>query len=328
MKQIFTSILFFTTIITAYSQTYNITFQLNTNDMTETFSIPEINGTFNNWCGACAPLADEDGDGIYSITIPLSAGLIEYKFAADNWAIQETLPTGSSCTLTTGQFTNRVYEVSQDATLPIVCWGSCDNCGINNGPFNVTFKVDMSGVTENYTIPEVNGTFNNWCGGCAPMSDTDGDDIWELTIALPAGNHEYKFAYDSWAGQEILTPGAPCTITADAFTNRFLEVSGPSELPSVCWGQCAPCGIISVENSNEVEVSIFPNPASDILTISGMTGSGFARIIDMTGKEVINAIQLNSNSQRINISQIPAGNYMLLINGNNAQSARRFCILR
>jgi hypothetical protein len=75
-------------------------------------------------------------------------------------------------------------------------------------------------------------------------------------------------------------------------------------------------------------VSIFPNPASNILNISGMKGSGFARIIDMNGKEVINAIQLNSNTQQIDISQIPDGNYMLLINGNSAQSASRFCILR
>ncbi|MFN6379629.1 MAG: T9SS type A sorting domain-containing protein [Flavobacteriales bacterium] len=328
MKQIFTSIIFLTTIISAYSQTYNITFQLNTNEMTETFSVPEINGTFNNWCGACAPLADEDGDGIYTITIPLSAGLIEYKFAADNWAIQESLVSGSSCTLTTGQFINRVYEVTQDATLPIVCWGSCDNCGINNGPFNVTFKVDMSDVTEAYTTPEVNGTFNDWCGGCAPMTDADGDDIWELTIALPAGSHEYKFAYDSWAGQESLTAGAPCTITFDAFTNRFLEVSGPAELDPVCWGQCAPCGIISVEESNAIDVSIFPNPVADVLNISGLTGNGVARIVDMNGKEVMSGININSSAMQVNVSEIPAGNYVLITTVDSIQSMSRFCIIR
>ena len=29
---------------------------------------------------------------------------------------------------------------------------------------NVTFQVDMSNVSSSFTSPEVNGTFNSWCG--------------------------------------------------------------------------------------------------------------------------------------------------------------------
>ena len=33
---------------------------------------------------------------------------------------------------------------------------------------NVTFQVDMSSVDPvTFTTPEVNGTFNGWCGNCA-----------------------------------------------------------------------------------------------------------------------------------------------------------------
>ena len=71
----------------------------------------------------------------------------------------------------------------------------------NCSAFNVTFRVDMSNVTG-FTTPEVNGTFNNWCGSCAPMSDVNNDQIWELTIPLNAGTYEYKFSYDNFAGQE------------------------------------------------------------------------------------------------------------------------------
>ena len=31
---------------------------------------------------------------------------------------------------------------------------------------NVTFQVDMSNVSSSFTSPEVNGTFNSWCGCC------------------------------------------------------------------------------------------------------------------------------------------------------------------
>ena len=49
---------------------------------------------------------------------------------------------------------------------------------------NVTFKLDMTQQTG-FTTPEVNGTFNGWCGAtCNPMTDANSDGIWEATIAL------------------------------------------------------------------------------------------------------------------------------------------------
>lgn len=323
MKQIFTFCFFILLTGIGFTQQYNITFQLNTNTMTESFTIPEINGTFNNWCGACAPLSDDDGDGIYSITIPLPAGIIEYKFAADNWNVQETLLPGSSCTLTTGQFTNRVYTVSGDATLPIVCWGSCDDCGINNGPFNVTFRVDMNNVTESFTTPEVNGTFNDWCGGCAPMSDGDGDGIWEITIPLPAGSYEYKFAYDAWAGQETLSPGASCTITTDAFTNRVLEVSEATTLQTVCWGSCAPCTPTNISENLTSNVTVYPNPADEYIYINGISGEAKVEIIDSFGRIVMAIESLQSSNERLSIQELPVGSYIVRTTSNNFSTIHR-----
>jgi len=72
---------------------------------------------------------------------------------------------------------------------------------------NVTFKVDMNQSTMPAgSIPEVNGSFNNWCGACAPMSDVNSDGVWELIIPLATGAYEYKFSYSAWAGQEALIP--------------------------------------------------------------------------------------------------------------------------
>ena len=40
--------------------------------------------------------------------------------------------------------------------------------------YNVTFAVNMNEVAPGFTTPEVNGSFNGWCGGCNPLSDVDG----------------------------------------------------------------------------------------------------------------------------------------------------------
>jgi beta-glucanase (GH16 family) len=105
---------------------------------------------------------------------------------------------------------------------------------------NVTFRLNMNGL-QGFGTPEVNGTFNNWCGNCNSMSDANNDGIWEATLNLPAGNYEYKFSYDSWSGQENLSATTGCSVTNGNFTNRTLNVQSDVVLPIVCWGLCSEC---------------------------------------------------------------------------------------
>ena len=229
---------------------YDITFQLDMSEQTG-FTIPEVNGVFNGWCGNCTAMQDNDGDGIWAITVSLQPGTYEYKFSHDNWSGQETLTPGSLCTITTGEFTNRLLTVTQDEVLPAVCWGSCAECGANTGPFDVTFSVDMNGVAFPFTTPEINGTFNGWCGNCAAMSDANGDNVWSITIPLQAGIYEYKFSHDNWSGQEALTVGSSCTATnPDGFTNRVISVTGATDAGIVCWESCAACNVVVLNQMN------------------------------------------------------------------------------
>ena len=62
-------------------------------------------------------------------------------------------------------------------------------------------------------------------GGCNPMTDADGDSIWEVTLPMTIGNSiEYKFTVNGWSDQEQFSPGQPCTITAGGYTNRSLTI--------------------------------------------------------------------------------------------------------
>ena len=197
------------------------------------FSQATVNATFNNWCGNCNPMTDANGDGVWETTIALNAGFYEYKFAADAWNIQETLLSGTSCTNTTGQYTNRSLNVTGSVVLPIVCWGECSNCT----SFPVTFQVNMNTVPA-FTTPYLSGTFNSWCGNCNALSDVNGDNIWSTTIFLNPGAYEYKFSADNWAISENLVPGSTCTVTNFGYTNRSVTISGPTILNAYIWGAC------------------------------------------------------------------------------------------
>ncbi len=218
---------------------YNVTFQVDMNQQTG-FTTPEVNGTFNGWCGSCSAMSDANGDNVWDVTIALAAGSYEFKYSYDNWGGQENLVAGSSCTVTNFGYTNRTLIVSQDTTLGVVCFASCSSCQNTPPSRTVTFQVNMNQETG-FTTPELNGTFNNWCGNCAQMSDANGDNIWDITIQLQVGTYEFKYSHDNWAGSEQLTPGDPCTVTSGSFTNRLINIVNDTIIPVVCYGSCSDC---------------------------------------------------------------------------------------
>jgi 1,4-alpha-glucan branching enzyme len=263
-----------------------VTFQVNMNQITG-YGVPEVNGSFNGWCGGCFQLNDFDGDNIFTGTAYISPGTYEYKFAYDNWAGQENLIPGSSCTVTNFGFTNRQLVVTGDTILPIDCWASCGECV---DYYDVTFQVDMSQVTG-FTTPEVNGDFNAWCGGCFQLTDPDGNGIYTGTATIQEGPHEFKFAHDAWSGQESLTDGTPCTVTNFGFTNRSINVQNDIVLPVVCYGQCSSCGY-AISNDvpyTAVNLQFSGNTAyPNCYTISGTTASASdsPQSADFSGKDV------------------------------------------
>ena len=79
----------------------DVTFIVDMRDYSGSYTTVNLNGDFNSWCGTCNPMADADGDSIWTVTLPLTADSIEYKFTLDGWTGQENLTSGSACTKTT-----------------------------------------------------------------------------------------------------------------------------------------------------------------------------------------------------------------------------------
>jgi hypothetical protein len=302
---------------------HSVTFQVDMQNVTG-FTTPEINGTFNNWCGGCFVMTDANGDNIWEGTTVLEEGTYEFKYAYDSWAGSEQLTPGDVCTITDGAFTNRILNVTADIVLPVVCWASCVDCGGTATPVDVTFQVDMSQYLGSFTTPEVNGTFNNWCGGCAPMSDANGDNKWELTIPLIPGTYEYKFAFDSWLGQENLIAGSTCTVTNNGFTNRVITAIDAETLPAVCWESCELC--IDFVNENSNTLSVYPNPSNGMVRINSNLALPYnVEVFDLSGRKVQDLKVFQSNTE-INLENLSKGAYQIRVS-NNYNSVRETVII-
>ena len=92
------------------------------------FSTVGVFGSFNDWCGSCNPMTDEDGDGVYTTTIQAIPGELQYKFILDEQGVEESFESGDPCTTTVDIYTNRVLQVEGNMTLEPVCFNSCSSC--------------------------------------------------------------------------------------------------------------------------------------------------------------------------------------------------------
>ncbi len=110
-------------------QVVDVTFSVDVSN--ESFDYVTIAGTFNGWNNGANPMNDDDGDGIYTITLqfpPNSAQ--EYKFLGNgNWGTAEVFDGSESCTTGPGEYINRVVQVpGESIVLDTVCYNLCEAC--------------------------------------------------------------------------------------------------------------------------------------------------------------------------------------------------------
>ena len=206
------------------------------------------------WCGWCAndvynTMTDDDGDGIYSVTLDETVtGLIEYKYAINGFADQENLindmVNGASCAPVTdfNAYANRQIQQGSIANDSYgTCDGSCNDNGVAPTTYDVTFRLDVSGYSGSVSSASMFGTFSGWEGNGNPMSDVDGDGIYELTLSLEPGLQEYKYRIN-FSADESFDGSEACTTPPAEFVNRVVDVVDNATLDVVCWNSCDACG--------------------------------------------------------------------------------------
>jgi beta-glucanase (GH16 family) len=265
---------------------YLVSFEVNLNCASNISapSVVYITSPNVNWDCNTYALNDSNSDGIWNGNFILPNGSFDYIYCTDGWTDSESsglitaMQNGASCAPITdySTYANRAINITSDTSISNV-WGSCSlciggctsptatnynsnadyddgSCNYNTN-FNVTFQVDMNNVIVPFTLPEVNGTFNSWCGSCATLTDVNNDNIWEITLSLPAGYYEYKFSSDNWTAQEDLLNAGNCVVSSWGYTNRFLNITSDTILDLVCWGSCAECISSSVYGCTDTTAS-------------------------------------------------------------------------
>ena len=237
----------------APSTTYDVTFNVNMSNYPGGLADSDIvylNGNFVGWCGDCTPMNDDDGDGIWTVTVALEDGDYEYKFTINGWSVQEefgSIGAVEGCTVTDGTYTNRAFTVAgADMTLETVFWNLCP--GETPGQvYNVTFAVDTSNITVGDSGMYLGGGAFGDAQGHA-MSDDDGDGIYEVTLEVNTDQVGANYIFlngpndgGDWGAKENLE-GQECA-DVNNYNDRMLpEFDGDTYLLH-CFGDCSGDGV-------------------------------------------------------------------------------------
>jgi hypothetical protein len=126
---------------------------------------------------------------------------------------------------------------------------SC-NCVGQVTQVNVTFQVDMNTSTVAPTGVFLQGDFQNWqANPDIPMSDSDADGVYTVTVVLPA-NSPIQYNFLNGTGGWEVTPalaacGTPDLVNVDGYNRADTTTSVDLVLPVVCFASCNACAVSS-----------------------------------------------------------------------------------
>ena len=220
------------------------------------------------------------GGSVWEATVPaISGGGIEYLYTVDNWTDLENFDPASSCTISTELgYVHRFYNVDGDASIPTVCWNSCDACAVDSGctdleaeNFNPEASVDdgscMYQVSVGLHTPfqfEIDLPIEVHFIPQDTTSTTSGDHVfemgmayadeslWQTTALLPSGTWSFLFSIEGGLMEDPMNFEDNCY--EEGGRSFELGGEGPVDLDYWCWqtcnSNCSPIGCTDPTASN------------------------------------------------------------------------------
>ena len=309
----------------APATTYNVTFEVDANNIIVGDRGMYVGGGVLGGADAHA-MSDDDGDGVWSVTLELPAGTTgNYIFLnapgdGGDWGRKEDL-AGQACA--DGQYNDRLLApVDADTTLSF-CFGSCDTSCTAVTRYDVTFEVGMANETVTGGVYLAGGIFGG--SNAIQLFDEDGDGIYTKVVSIPENTTgHYAFTnspanhYD-WGTKENLE-GLECG-DASNFNDRQIGPITADTTLSFCFGSCSAANTCSNDSIAPVITLLGDNPA-EAVEGSTYTDAGATASDDVDG-DLTDSIVVVSNVDTSAVGSYTVTYNVSDANGNAAEEVVR-----
>lgn len=207
----------------------------------------------------------------------------------------------------------------------IYSWGNSttteDICNLTAGTYQVTVT-DANGCSSSLTTTvnqpaaiSVNTTSSN--------PTTTGGNDGSITINATGGTSPYNFSVDG--GSTYLNSQAFTSLTAGCY-----QISVKDSLGCIAQGDsvCLLNPTTGIGDLTEYSLNIYPNPASDFIIIANpnLTGAEIT-LYTLQGAEVVTQT-LTTPATTLNVNDLPAGRYALIVKTSQYTTRRLITIAR
>ena len=277
-------------------------------------------------------MTDDDGDGIFTTTIRRMSGFDEdYTFlngiCLPSWECKENI-AGQDCAV--DPFNDRHVGPVFEDTVISTCFGQCTEtteCETTTS-YTATFRVDMNAETVAADgVYVAGGVINGWNPTATPLSDDNGDGIWEVTVELPATVVEYKFLNGD-GGWEDLAAG-DCTLETGGYINRvFTMEEKDTILNAYVFNSCDITPVANKETIIEDAFTLNPTVTADFTFLkTANTDAKTIEVYNLNG-QLVQQLYMSAGQQElmIDVTDISAGMYIVNMRTENFVSTKRMVV--
>lgn len=329
MKTLITSIvlLFSLLSLSAEDVTINFSVDMSKEELIDGDSVYVVLGytDWPDWAESFVML-DDDQDGIYtySLTFPTYGGEVTQSFfysygnKADEFIIDEEIEGDCG----NDEWIREVVIPDGETSVSTPTY-LFNTCIMNDGSFvDVFFQVDMSAFTEindeSYVALFKDGDEDQ----LEYLYDDEANGIFSTTVLLEKGTtFNYVFAY---AADDItyLVEAVPEACATDSL--RSIVVADEAmTVPVVVFGSCDGAASLR-SNVSSSNLSVYPNPANEAITISAPQGSSID-VYSYLGVKVKTANKI-SEPFTLSVSDLPNGIYIVSVDSDNGRMIQKFQI--
>jgi hypothetical protein len=235
-----------------------------------------------------------------------------------------TVSGGEDFNVTTACTINTVKVYTRSADYGVRKIQLLDNIGTVLDFLNINLTVDTTVVTLNFNVPV--GTGYRLTTDTAVNNANFGNNSPELRRSTSGVSYPYNIG-----GVLSITNGWTGTTTSSSAYYYFYDwkVSTPA---TVCVSARVPVTATVTtltgvtENSANAVAVVYPNPATDNLTIglnNSVTGKVNVTIVDLTGRVVSEQSYNAAEKIEMNIAALAKGTYLVKVSTETAQSVQR-----
>ena len=196
---------------------------------------------------------------------------------------------------------------------------------------SMAFGLDLTiniEVCESASSVRMTGPWWGWAANGGPEATDNGDGTWTIVLPDMTADMEFLLVVDGVQENLIqaMADGGSCAPVTDywSYANRKWLTTDPNSI-NVTFNQCTACATTGTETDLLSGLSIYPNPATDVLMVSNDNNIDRVQMVNIFGSVVLDQT-MQSNLGKLDVSAMSPGIYFVTVSANNQQVVRKITV--